>query len=160
MSILALDLSSKATGYAIAKNGEMVGHGVITSSSKDVVKRIYIMRDTIRQLIQDNGVRTVVVEEVRPDGSNPQIYKVLSWLQAAIVFMIYDLDKTIEIKYVYPSEWRHKLSLRQGRGVTREEQKKASIAYVQSKFCITVSDDEADAICLLQSQIRKPVGAW
>jgi hypothetical protein len=45
MKILFLDLSTKSTGYAIGEDGKLITYGCITSSSKDVLKRITIMRN-------------------------------------------------------------------------------------------------------------------
>lgn len=154
MKILSIDLSTKNTGWAIfnQENKELIQSGCINSSSLDVIKRIYIMRDGIKTILQNNSdIKKVILEEVRPDNygngvGNQHTQKILMWCQAAIAFMIYDLDKTIEIEYIYPSSWRSVIGIRNGRGIKRSELKAADIQFVKNHFNIDVNDDEADAI--------------
>ena len=49
MYLLALDCSTKATGYAIFKDKELLASGVITASSNDLYKRIHKMVDAFSQ---------------------------------------------------------------------------------------------------------------
>jgi len=45
MRLLALDLSTKSSGYALGEKDNLLKHGYISASSKDVIKRIIKMRD-------------------------------------------------------------------------------------------------------------------
>jgi hypothetical protein len=87
--------------------GELKDWGLITSASTDLIKRIYIMKDGIQEILSKSKVDKIVVEEVRPEGGygvgNQKTHKALMWLQAAIAFMVYDFNKKIEIEYIYPS---------------------------------------------------------
>lgn len=87
--------------------GELKDWGLITSASTDLIKRIYIMKDGIQEVLSKSKVDKIVVEEVRPEGGygvgNQKTHKALMWLQAAIAFMVYDFNKKIEIEYIYPS---------------------------------------------------------
>ena len=47
---------------------------------------------------------------------------------------------------MYPSEWRAKCGIKNGRGVTREKEKMYDIAFVKKEYDIDVNDDIADAI--------------
>lgn len=149
MNILALDCSTKSTGVAIFKNNELEYHNCITSSSTDLIKRIYKMTDGIEKLINENDIQTLVLEEVRPDEigghSNIKTFKALMYLQAAIEFLIHDKYPKIDIKYMYPSEWRKCCNIKTGRGVVRQTVKQRDIAFVKETFGIEVNDDEADA---------------
>jgi Holliday junction resolvasome RuvABC endonuclease subunit len=49
--ILALDASTKSTGYAIFENKNLITSGCITSASTDVYKRIHIMRDSLDMIL-------------------------------------------------------------------------------------------------------------
>lgn len=60
--------------------------------------------------------------------------------------MVHDNFPKIKIEYVYPSEWRKVLGIKQGAGVKREALKAADIQWVKTKFNIDVNDDIADAI--------------
>lgn len=159
MNILSLDLSTKSSGWAYFKDGELKDHGCITSASTDLIKRIYIMRDGIAEILDKYAVTKIVVEEVRPEGGygvgNTKTHRALMWLQAATAFLIHDNYPSIEIEYIYPSSWRAALGIKNGRGIKRTSLKEQDIQYVQEKYNITVNDDEADAICIGLSQYKE-----
>ena len=159
MNILSLDLSTKSSGWAYFEDGILKDHGCITSSSTDLIKRIYIMRDGIAEILDKYAVTKIVVEEVRPEGGygvgNTKTHRALMWLQAATAFLIHDNYSSIEIEYIYPSSWRANLGIKNGRGIKRQTLKEADIEYVQNKYNILVNDDEADAICIGLSQYQK-----
>ena len=70
------------------------------------------------------------------------------WLQAAIAFLMHETQSKAEIEYVYPSEWRAKCGIKNGRGVRREAAKEHDIKFVKDTYNIIVNDDIADAICI------------
>ena len=158
MNILSLDLSSKSSGWAFFENNKLIDYGCITSASTDLIKRIYIMRDGIQEVLNKYTIDKVYVEEVRPQGGfgagNIQTHRALMWLQAAIAFMLHDFDKKITLEYVYPSTWRATIGIKNGRGIKRESLKQADIAFVKERYNISVNDDIADAICLGISQLE------
>lgn len=147
--VLALDLSSKRSGWATRANGELE-YGAISASSTKVEKRIGVMRDEVVKLIKLYGITHIIAEEVRPDGMNNHTGKILNWLQGVIAVAAYETNKDIEIEFIGASSWRSKLKI-QGRAVKREQQKAIDIKYVQDKYGITVMDDEADAIGILDA---------
>ena len=159
MNILSLDLSTKSSGWAYFKDGELIEHGCVTSASTDVIKRIYIMREAVAALLTQYEVSKVIVEEVGPEGGygvgNTHTHKMLMWLQAAIAFIIHDNFPNVEIEYIYPSSWRANLGIKNGRGIKRTTLKEADIDFVKEKYNIDVNDDEADAICIGLAQYVK-----
>lgn len=159
MKILALDASTKSTGWAYFIDGQLIDYNCISSSSTDVIKRIYIMKNEINNIINKYDIDFIIIEEVRPEGGygvgNTHTHKMLMWLQAAIAFTIYDNIKDIEIKYIYPSSWRATLGIKNGRGIKRETLKEADIRFVKEKYGINVNDDIADAICIGLAQFCK-----
>lgn len=153
MNILSLDLSTKSSGWAYFKEGVLINHGCITSASTDLIKRIHIMTDNIRNILKDNTeITKLIIEEVRPEGGygvgNQKTHKALMYLQAAIEFLIHDEFPKAEIEYIYPSSWRSILGIKNGRGIKRTSLKEADIIFVKDKYNIDVNDDEADAICI------------
>ncbi len=148
MIILSLDLSTHSSGWCAANENEIIAYGCITSSSTINIKRIIIMRDAIKDIIIKYNINQIVIEEVRTDYKNIQTYKVLTWLQGAIVAAAYEINPKIKITYMQPSSWRSKIGIRTGRGIKREELKKADIEYVKKKYNITANDDVCDSICL------------
>ena len=159
MNILSLDLSTKSSGWAYFEDRELKDYGCITSASTDLIKRIYIMKDGIAEILDKYTVTKIVVEEVRPEGGygvgNTKTHRALMWLQAAIAFLIHDNYSSIEIEYIYPSSWRAALGIKNGRGIKRTSLKEQDIQYVQDKYNINVNDDEADAICIGLSQYKE-----
>lgn len=152
MTILSLDASTKSTGFAVFKNGQLVDYGCITASSTDLFKRIHKMVEEIHNLIIKHSVEKMVLEEVRPDEvgarSNLATHKALMFLQGAIAMMIHDNFQKITIDYLYPSEWRKCCSIKTGRGIVRETVKQRDIRFVEETFGLKVNDDIADAIGL------------
>lgn len=152
--ILSLDLSTHSSGWAILnENGVLWEYGCEKSSSQDLIKRIHIMINKIDELLKTYDINTIVVEEVRPQGSgvgNQKTMKALMYLQAALEFLIHDNYSKIKIEYVYPSSWRATLGIKNGRGIIRTTLKEADIQYVKDNFKIDkeINDDEADAICI------------
>lgn len=153
--VLALDLSSKRTGWATRANGELE-YGAIASSSTKVEKRICVMRDEVIELIKKYNITHIIAEEVRPDGMNSHTGKILNWLQGVIAIAAYETNNKIEIEFIGATSWRSKLKL-QKNAVKREQQKLMDIQYVKDKYNIVTQDDEADAICILDAyEIENP----
>lgn len=159
MNILALDLSTKSSGYAIFEDATLKAHGCVTSSSTDLIKRIYIMRNAIDELLTNNEIDKIVVEEVRPEGGygvgNQKTMKALMYLQAALEFLIHDNHNKVTIEYVYPSSWRASCGIKNGRGIKRTSLKEADIQFVKDTYGVSVGDDEADAICIGHAQFNQ-----
>lgn len=148
--ILALDLSTKSTGWAIGENGQLECHGCIIENSKNVLKRIIGMKEQICKIIQQHNIQKIIMEEVRPDY-NAHTGKVLMWLQAAIVLAAYEINPEIQCDFIGASQWRAALKIKQGKGIKRDLLKPQDIEYVKEKYNIIVNDDEADAICIFDS---------
>ena len=92
MKILALDLSTKSSGYAVGTDESLQDHGCITASSKDVEQRIIKMRKQIVSLIINTKPDKIIMQEVRPQV-NSHTNKVLMWLQGVIAVAAYEYWK-------------------------------------------------------------------
>ena len=124
MFTLALDCSTKATGYAIFQDKTLIKSGCITASSTDLYARIHKMIDGINTLLAENTIDKIVMEEVIPDPTkNNRTYKALSWLQGNLVMAIHDFSAKIEINFIYPGSWR---SCRRNGGKRPGEQEQQS----------------------------------
>lgn len=151
--LLAIDASTKSTGYAIFKDKELIGHGVITASSPNLFKRLKRMSSVLEELVKKYNPDKVYLEEVLPDDvrHNQTVYKALVYLQGYIRGMLdnYKLDAEL----IVASSWRKKCGIKTGAGIRREPLKLKDIAFVKSKYNISVGDDEADAICIGHAMI-------
>ena len=150
MNILAVDASTKSSGYAIYKHNKLQEFDCITASSHDLFSRINVMVEQIKQvLIKNPDLDYVILEQVRQDGFvNVKTYKALMYLQGCICMMIHQQFKHLQIGFLYPSQWRKTCGIRQGRGVQRATQKQNDINWVKAKYDVDVNDDIADAIGL------------
>lgn len=151
MKILSLDLSTKSSGWAIFKDGLLIDYGCITSSSQDLLKRINIMIDGLKEVLnKHNDIEKVYAEEVRPENGlqNLKTHKALMWLQGAVALMLYEYNKKLEFELIYPSSWRAAIGIKTGRGIKRTSLKEKDIQFVKENYNLEVNDDEADAICI------------
>lgn len=149
MTSLALDLSTKSTGWAVFQDGTIIDYGFITATSTDLVVRIQKIVIGLKPIIEKYRPTEVIVEEVRPpqeSRQNLQTHRALMWLQGAVGILIHEIDKKIKMHYIYPSEWRSACGIKTGPKVLRETQKKYDIDFVHKNFGISVNDDVADAI--------------
>lgn len=152
MKILALDLSTKSSGYALIEGRKLLEWGCFTASSSDPIARIKKISVQLAEFLDKNpDLNAVVMEEVRPEGNitrNQHTQKMLMYLQAAVILLLHEYNKNLQIEFYYPSQWRKINKIPQGAGVKREVQKINDIQYVKDTFNIDVNDDEADAIGL------------
>lgn len=150
MIVLALDLSTRSSGYALGVENSLEKHGFISASNTNPIKRIIKMRDQLTKIIKTYKINKIIMEQVRPEY-NSHTMKVLMWLQAAIVIAAYEIDPQIQCEFIGASSWRAQLKIKQGRGVKRNQLKPQDIQYVKNKYNIQVNDDEADAICIFDA---------
>lgn len=150
MIILALDLSTRSSGYALGVENSLEKHGFISASNTNPIKRIIKMRDQIAKILKVYNIKKIIMEQVRPEY-NSHTMKILMWLQAAIVIASYEIDPQIQCEFIGASSWRAQLKIKQGRGIKRNQLKPQDIQYVKNKYNIQVNDDEADAICIFDA---------
>jgi len=154
-NILALDASTKRTGYAIKSCGNYLC-GAIASASTKVERRLITMREEIKKLVKDYNIDIVVIEDVRPDNLNAHTAKILTWLQGIIAVVAYEVNPNIIFEMIGASSWRKTLGL-QHYGVKRDRYKELDIEYANncgfplSEPLTATQDDEADAICILNA---------
>lgn len=150
-NILFLDLSTSSTGWAIADiNGNLKAYGCIAPpKSKDVLDRITMICGQIQDLVIHNNIVKIVAEEVHDDIPNSHVYKVLTWLQGIVQYVIHGIAPQVTFEFLQASTWRKHIGIATGRGIKRETLKKKDIEYVNNKYQIgNINDDIADAICL------------
>ena len=90
-NILALDQSSRTTGYAIFRDNELYSHGTFTVTDDDIGVRLYKIRKKVAELIDDFDINEVILEDIYLDH-NTNTFKVL----AEVFGVIYEY--LVEIK--------------------------------------------------------------
>lgn len=157
MNIIALDMSTKSTGYAIYKHNKLIQYDYITATSNDLFNRIKVMLNAINTLLEKHSdLEYVIMQQVRQEGFiNVKTYKALMYLQGCMQMIIHEKFKHLQTDFLYPSSWRKICKIKQGRGVQRKQQKQLDIQWVKDNFNIEVNDDVADAIGLGYAYINK-----
>lgn len=148
MMVLAIDASTKSSGFAVYENQELKHYGCITAGSTNVFKRIHKMVDELEKVLIEYKIDNVIIEDVTPQDvhENIQVHKTLTYLQGYILEMLD--NHNIRPKFYTASEWRKKCGIHTGRGIRRESLKPKDIQFVRSQFGIQANDDVADAICI------------
>lgn len=160
MITLALDLSTKRTGFALFNDQELIKYGCIAAGSTNIYKRIKKMVQEIKKILDENKINRVIIEDVWVEDihNNINTCKALLYLQGFIC-CLFDLYKLSPI-FIYPSEWRKKCGIHTGRGIQRNSLKQEDINFVKSQFDVDVNDDVADAICIgfsiVGGEIKEP----
>lgn len=150
MYLLALDASTKATGFAVFKDTELLVCNCITASSTDLYKRIHKMVDSVLTIVEQMGITQIVMEEVIPDHSkNTNTFRALMYLQALIHIEMHDKHPEVQINMIYPSSWRSVCGIEDGRSSKREQKKQKDIDFANRTYNLSLTnDDTADAVCI------------
>ena len=147
ITILAFDQASSVTGWAVFSDKRLIGHGVIKVKAYHTTpdERIMEMFRKIRETMELFEPDTVVIEDIAKQKNVYSLIR-LARVQGAIIEMCREMGiATLDI--VRPSTWRETLHFKQGR-TERKELKRQAKAFVNDKYGMTVSEDEADAICI------------
>jgi Holliday junction resolvasome RuvABC endonuclease subunit len=148
MKTLALDLSTKSSGWSIYNDKELENFGCITASSSNLYKRIEKMGIELTTILKENKIDRIVIEDVVPDDvhNNGKVFRALMHLQGYIAFILSGFK--LEPEYIVASHWRKLCGIKTGSGIHRESLKPKDIEFVKKQFGLDVNDDIADAICI------------
>lgn len=148
MKVLALDLSTKNSGWSIFENKNLIDSGCISASSTNMLNRIEKIIKELRIIFDKYKPDNIIVEEVLPEDvkHNQTVFKALMYLQAAVALEFNKDGKKLE--FFVSSEWRKICGIHTGRGITRDTVKAADIKFVKDNYNLDVNDDIADAICI------------
>ena len=156
MKILALDQSSRVTGWAVFADGALQEYGNFDAENAgtDIGNRLTYIRDKVTALIDKYNIQKVLIEEIQLQntvGNNVVTYKKLAYVQAVLIQMLDELKLPYEI--IASSSWKSTLGIR---GRARAEQKKNAQLYVNTTYGIKATQDECDAICIGTHYSKKP----
>lgn len=155
MKILAFDQSTKITGWALYNNNSLDQYGKIDLHDiANTNERSSNMGKAIISLVKNVQPDLIVAEEVSLQNPNVRTVVELSRIQG-IVLSAAILCGLPSPTFYSPSEWRKKVGIQTGRGIKRQELKKAAISMVAQNYGIQVSDDIADAILIGQCAIAQ-----
>lgn len=145
MLTLALDASTRCTGWSLFKNGEYVSSGIIDlNSDKDTEHRISEMTAKIVRLIKETNPNKIYLEDTMK-MVNINAMKTLCWLAGGIRFWAY--RKGYPIEMIMPAYWRSFVHIQEYK-VTRKELKQRAIELCKKQFGIDAEEDRAEAIIM------------
>lgn len=157
-NLLALDQSSRTTGYAIYVDGKLNNYGKFTLEDEDIGLRLVKFRDKIIQLLHDYEINEVAFEEIQMQNNvvnNVQTFKILSEIYGVLQELITELN--IPYTIVSSNTWKSTMKIPKTK---REEEKKRAQALVYQLFQAKATQDEADAICLGAHVVISQKNSW
>lgn len=166
MEILGVDAATKKTGYGIinAETGALVDYGLIKTSSDDVRDRMKEIYFKLKEIIQRNDIKVVVVEDIPVNNhSNLKTGKDLSILHGVILGVCF--EQCLPWVVYAPSSWRSVVGTYDGtrEGTKREVQKQVAVDKVNKLYNLNLhyfvrdtkenqsDDDKAEAILIARS---------
>lgn len=154
MKILALDTSTRSTGYCVMEYGNICSYGLIEPPKKmELLDRIIYIENAVKELIKAKEVEFVAIEEetcFRNANATRALVGLLMHIQVELK------KKDILTVMVRPSEWRKSCGIC---GKNRAEYKANVIKHVKQEYKLDVNDDEADAIYVAEWASRLEVEA-
>lgn len=154
MKTLCLDQASRTTGYAIFDGQSLIKVDKFTLVNSNFGKRINQFRQKIKQLIEDNNIEQVFFEEIQLQ-QNVDTFKKLAMIYGAALSLMEEMGLPYDI--ISSNTWKSKCKIKK---TVRETEKQAAQKFVTQTYGLTVTEDEADAICIGYSQLVKPDHDW
>ena len=149
MRFLALDQALQTTGYAVLDNSEVTAYGTFKTKNTDPIeKRLGTFWQELDKLYETYKFDHLFLEDVQKQ-TNVETYRKLCYIQATILLWCY-WKENVPYEILSPSHWRavlkdkYKVSF----GRARAEQKKAAQELVKKICGVSVTQDEADALCI------------
>ena len=148
MKILALDQSTRITGWAVFADGALQEYGKFDAENAgaDIGKRLTYIKEKVKALIDKYDIQKILIEEIQLQntvGNNVVTYKKLAYVQAVLIQMLDELKLPYEV--IASSSWKSTLGIK---GRARAEQKKNAQEFIIKTYNIKVIQDTADAICI------------
>ena len=150
-NILALDQSSRITGYAIFQDSKLVSYGHFTLTNDNIDNRLVEFKQQIIQLIDEHKIDKVIYEDIQMQSNitnNVQTFKILAEIIGVLAETLTELN--IPHESILASVWKSHLNIK---GRNRAEQKRNAQQYVIDNYNRKPTQDEADAICIGESYI-------
>ena len=152
-NILALDQSSRCTGYSVYKDGKLHTYGKFTFEDADLGERLCKIKNKVLELITEYEIDELIFEDIQLQNNvaqNIQTFKVL----AEVYGLIDQLASELKIPHrsYLASSWKSQLGIK---GKDRAEQKRNAQRYVMNTYGVKCTQDEADAICIGDCAVKR-----
>lgn len=154
MLICGIDASTNKTGIAVFKDAQYIEHILIDLHKiKNSSERISQMMIAICDYLNKHQIDKIIMEESMMTN-NISTVKMLSNIAGAVMY--YAASHNIEFQLDFPSVWRRRIGLTQGRSVKRDVLKAEAIAAVKQEYGIDLTDDESESILIARSGFDLP----
>lgn len=152
--VLALDQATGISGFSIFDGNTLVKYGTFKTKSNDEAERIEEIKNWVSSLITNWKPDRIQIEDIqlqrRADQKedadtvyNVNTYKVLAHLQGVLINLC--LERGVICETTHVSIWRQYCGIK---GKARADKKRNAQLKVKEWYDISVSNDEADAICI------------
>lgn len=147
--ILALDQSSRTTGYTILEDGKIIKVSHFECIGDDLGDRLLQLRKKVLTLIDEYDIDEVVFEDIQlqdVNGNKEKGVKTFKILAEAFG-VVHEVLTEIKMPYsiAMPIKWKAHFKIA-GKG--RPQEKKMAQAYVLKEYGIKCTEDEADSLCI------------
>ena len=147
--LLALDQSSRVTGFTVLNNGKIEKVGHFECIGDDLGDRLVQLRNYVQQLIKQYNIDEVVFEDIQlqdVNGSKEKGIKTFKILAEAFG-VVHEVLTEIKMPYgiAMPIQWKAHFKIA-GKG--RAQEKKMAQAYALKEYGIKCTEDEADSLCI------------
>lgn len=156
IKILALDTSTRSTGWSVFNNEHYSKSGLINliKSPLPAPDRIELMGRTILELLNKEKPDVIICEQVSVSRNMKTVRELCRILD---ICYSYTLSNKCRFYELTPAEWRGAIGM-QRRAGDRYTYKQMAIKFAQEVFGIKdPKDDEADAVCIGAAYINEYV---
>lgn len=147
--VLSLDDSTTVTGWAVFDNEELVGYGKIEMTQSSPIERISALKQWLLNMIAKWRPNLIGIEDIQQQD-NVQIFKVLAQLQGVLLNTVYEAK--IDFDVVHVASWRSYCGVK---GRSRSELKRNAQVKIKEWYDVSVTQDEADAICMARYIVKE-----
>lgn len=148
--ILAFDQAVITSGWALFDGSDLITYGAHTSTGNNYYEKLSKTKYWFIAMIEKYQPDIVILEDIQLHGRNTSegtenllVYKKLAAVQGILANHLY--EKNIVFDIVSPSTWRHSCQIK---GKSRTDKKKNAQLKTKSWYDVSVTEDEADAICI------------
>lgn len=148
-NLLALDQSSRTTGFTVLKDGKPIKVSHFDCIGDDLGDRLVQIRSYIDNLIKQYNIDEVVFEDIQLQDINGnketgiKTFKILA--EVFGVVHEYLTENKIKFGIAQPIKWKAHFKIA-GKGRTQE--KKMAQDYALKNYGIKCTEDEADSLCI------------
>lgn len=145
--LLALDQSSRVTGWAVFDGDKLQEYGKFEfDSSIPIGTRLHLIKKQVNGLISKYQIEELVLEDIQFQTNvvnNVQTFKTL----AEVFGVIIELCEELKLPWsaVLASSWKHTLGIK---GSNRAAQKKNAQDFIVNTYGVKPIQDICDAICI------------